>query len=444
MDRTVEKISPRKAALRVLDRVDGGAYADIVLDKELHGLGTADAALATEIVYGVLRWRIRLDWLIDSVSTIKARRLERSVLNALRVGVYQLLFLDRIPPSAAINESVKLVKSGGRRKTGFVNAVLRKVDADRGLKPLLSEIGPAQYLSVECSHPVWLVERWVARYGATEAEELCRANLVPPPKTLRTNTLIKTREALIKELAAEGVEAVKTRFSPAGIEAAGGALSARDKRFYIQDEASQLIAPLLSPAPGETVLDACSAPGGKTTHLAELMGNKGRVYALERHAGRLKSVIEAARRLGITIIETMEADSTGPLPFAPGTFDAILCDAPCTGLGVLGRSPDIKYRRTELDIIESGERQKRLLGNLAGYLKAGGRMVYSVCSFEPEETDAVVKDFLGNRGDFVLEGAGGYVPEECSALVDGPGFLRTYPHRHRMDGFFAARLKKTS
>ena len=433
--------TPRRAALHVLDRVDGGAYADIVLDKELRGLSASDAGLATEIVYGVLRWRIRLDWTIDSFSTMKTARLERSVLNALRIGLYQLLFLTRVPASAAINESVNLVKRGGRRKAGFVNAVLRKVDLNRKLRPVDGD--PALKLSIELSHPEWLVRRWIERFGAEEAQELCKANLAPPPKTLRANTMLVTRASLIRGLAAEGVEAVETAYSPVGVRVVKGSVDASDSRFYIQDEASQLVPWLLAPEPGETVLDACSAPGGKATHMATLMKNTGRVCAIEKYPGRLKAVVDASRRFGLSIIEPLAADSTEPLPLDPAiSFDAILCDAPCSGLGVIGRSPDIKYRRTELDLLENAERQKRLLANLAGYLKPGGRMVYSVCSFEPEETVNVVAGFLKERADFVMESAGGYVPEECRALVDEPGFFRTYPHRHGVDGFFAARLKK--
>jgi len=442
MQKTAEH-TPRKAALCVLDRVDGGAYADIVLDKELRGLNPSDAALATEIVYGVLRWRIRLDWLIDAFSTIKTARLERSVLNALRIGVYQLLYLTRVPASAAINESVNLVKPGGKRKAGFVNAVLRKIDSNRTLEPDAAD--PALKLSIEFSHPEWLVRRWVERFGENETANLCKANLMAPPKTLRANTMLVTRASLIRGLAVEGVEAKETVYSPVGVRVVKGAVGADDRRFYIQDEASQLVSILLGLKPGEVVIDACSAPGGKTTHMAAIMKDTGRVLAIDKYPGRLKAVTEAARRLGLSIIETMAADSTGPLPLAPGVLaDAILCDAPCSGLGVVGRSPDIKYRRKELDLLENAERQKRLLVNLAGYLKPGGRMVYSVCSFEPEETIGVVAEFLKMRDDYALEGAGGYVPEDCRALVDEPGFFRTYPHRHGMDGFFAARLKRLS
>ncbi len=435
--------SPRRAALRVLNRVDGGAYADIVLDKELSGLNTADAALATEIVYGVLRWRIRVDRVIESFSARKISRLERSVLNALRIGAYQLLFLEKVPPRAAINESVGLVRAGGPRRAGFVNALLRRIDAKREELPVVSGGNDVERISVECSHPEWLVKRWVERYGVQEAELMCRANLSVPPRTLRVNTLLASREDVISRLEAAGVQARKTRFSPDGIQVAAGRLDARNREFYIQDEASQLVPYLLAPAPGEVVLDACSAPGGKTTHMAALMKNTGRIYAIDKYQGRLRAVSALAQRLGAGIIKPLEADSTVTLPFAVGTkFDAVLCDAPCSGLGVLGRSPDIKYRRTEIDVIENGQRQGALLSNLAHYVKDNGRIVYSVCSFEPEETDMVVLDFLKERKDFVLEGAGGYVPKECGALVDEPGFLRTYPHRHGMDGFFAARLRK--
>lgn len=439
----------RQAAFRVLSRVIGGdAYADILLEKELIGLIEADRHLATELTYGVLRWQIKIDWIIDSFSSIKTKKLEHRVLNALRIGVYQLYFLTKVPPSAAINESVNLIKREGQKKAGFVNAVLRKAEREKETIAFPSpDKDPSAYVSVVWSHPEWLVKRWINRWGVEDTIELCVSNQKVPPKTLRTNTLLVSRDTLLKELAGEGLEVKKTICSPDGIEvmgAGGGGISPKDPRYYIQDEASQLVPYLLSPAPGEVVLDACSAPGGKTTHIAQLMKNSGKVFAFDKHRGRLKAVEETAQRLGVNIIETLEADSSvysfnPPLPME---FDAILCDAPCSGLGVLRRVPDIKLKRTEGEIKVLAATQKRLLENLSGYLKKGGRIVYSTCTFEPEETDEVVDGFLKAHPDFIVESACGYVPEECRDLVDAPGFFRTYPHRHGMDGFFAARLKR--
>ena len=435
----------REAAFRVLNRVEGAdAFADILLMKETEGLSTLDAGLSTEIVYGVLRWKMRLDYTIDLFASIKTKKLEHRVLNALRIGAYQLLFLERVPAPAAINESVKLLRKDGPRKTGFVNAVLRKIDSERASVALPQGGSPERRISIEFSHPEWLVRRWALRYGVAEAEALCKANQEAPPRVVRVNTFLTTREKLMDELLAAGYEAAAGRYSPFAVEVSGGRpLDALDKRYYIQDEASQLVPILLSPEPGSTVLDACSAPGGKTAHLAQLMGNKGSIIALDKSASRLKSVESTALRLGANIIRTLAFDALEPLAFAEeGSFDHILIDAPCTGLGVVRRSPDIKYRRTEQDIAARSLIQGALLDNLGRYLKKGGTLVYSTCTFEPEETDEAVKGFLERNAGFLLEDAAKVLPEGCGVLVDEKGFFRPLPHKHGMDGFFGARMRK--
>ncbi|MBI5643488.1 MAG: 16S rRNA (cytosine(967)-C(5))-methyltransferase RsmB [Deltaproteobacteria bacterium] len=432
----------RVRALRILERVEGGAYADILLESGLEGLSEADASLATELVYGVLRWRLKLDWIIDSFSSIKTKKLERRVLNALRLGCYQLLFLTKIPASAAINESVNLVKKGGTGRAGFVNAILRKIDSERGsIRYPDMDSGPIRHVSILYSHPEWMVKRWVDRFGVDEAIGLCAANNIIPPRVLRVNTLLTTREGLMSELAGEGLEVKAAGFSPDGIEILKGRVRAKDPRYYIQDEASQLIPYLLALKPGETVLDACAAPGGKTTHMAQIMRNSGSIYALDKHNLRLKAIVETAERFKIGIIKTIEADSGQTLPFKESFFDAILCDAPCSGLGVLRRVPDIKITRGPEDIKALSLGQKAILNNVSGYLKRGGRLVYSTCTFEPEETEDVIREFLDTHKDFILEKDIENIPGG-RALVDEEGFLRTYPHRHGLDGFFAAALKK--
>jgi 16S rRNA (cytosine967-C5)-methyltransferase len=431
----------------------GGAYADIVLSGELAKIPEASRPLTTELVYGVLRHQYRLDWIIDSFSTIKTKKIEHRVLSALRLGVYQLAFLS-IPRHAVINETVGLVKSGGAggaagtagaKKAGFVNAVLRK--AAENLETIEYpgiEADPVRHISVYYSHPEWLVRRWIERYGVEFTLDLSKANIEIPPRTIRVNTLLTTVDALKAVLDGAGLEVTDGVCCPEALTVSGR-VNAVDPRYYIQDEASQLVSHLVGPKPGESVLDACAAPGGKATHLAALMNNEGVVYALDKYPGRIKSVVEAAGRLGASIVRPIVADSAGALPIDSSIdgFDAVLLDAPCSGLGVVRRSPDIKLRRSEEDIARLSVQQARLLGNLAGHVRRGGRMVYSVCTFEPEETDRVVKGFLSENKGFVIEDALGYLPRGCEKMVDKEGFLRTYPHMHSLDGFFAARLKRS-
>jgi 16S rRNA (cytosine967-C5)-methyltransferase len=460
--------NPRYVALGILGRVEAGdAYADILLARELSALKGPDRAFAMELVNGVLRWQIKIDWIIDGFSKINTKKLEHRVLNALRLGVYQLLFLTRVPHQAAINETVELVKlegpqRGGAKRTGFVNAVLKMVDIKRAgiVFPVLSR-EPVEYISIVFSHPAWMVERWIKRYGVKEAIELCQANLKIPPTTLRVNTLRLNRDELIRQLTEEGFRVENTAYSPDGIEVVGrqrlrlSPPDPEDPRYYIQDEASQLVPFLLSPAPGETVLDACAAPGGKTTHIAQLMENTGLVVAMDKRSGRLKPLKKALKRFEIGIVETTVGDASAPLKFQPTLFqepswtlsvpkegfDAVLIDVPCTGLGVLRRKPDIKLKRKVGDIRELSGLQKRLLENLSKHVKKGGRVVYSACTFEPEETEDVVEGFLKKNRDFTLEDGKEFLPASCRELFTGE-YLATYPHCHGLDGFFAARLRR--
>lgn len=435
----------RAAAQRVLKRVvGGGAFSNIVLDQELKGLEPAERPLATELTYGVLRWLIRLDWIISKSSKIRPEKIEHNVLNALRIGAYQLAFLSGIPGPVAINESVELVKSGGKKKTGFVNAVLRNISTGLGTVEYPDrENDPVKYLSVYYSHPEWMVKRWVERFGPEETEELLKANQEEPPRTLRVNTLVTTREKLMEELSKGGLKVAETEYSPDGITVLEGKPSPTDNRYYIQDEASQLVVRLLDPEPGKTALDACAAPGGKTVHIAALMENKGKITGVDKFPGRIESLKAAAERFGAKIVETMLADAEAKLEPAPrGGFDYILLDSPCSGHGVLRRSPDIKLRRTPKDLEDLASRQKKLLNNVSRYLKKGGHIVYSVCTFEPEETDRIIDGFLSTHRSFELEDPASHLPEKCSAMVDERKRMRMYPHRHGLDGFFAVRMKK--
>jgi len=447
-NKETQRLGPRRVAAGVLGRVYGqGAFADIALSEVLEGVRTSDRALATGLVYGVLRRTITIDWIIEGIPTVRLKKMETSVLTALRLGVYQIFFLGRVPDRAAVDESVRLVR--GRARKGLVNAILRKAASRKGELLLPGrDVETSVRLSIRGSHPLWMVRRWLSRYNERETAALLRAGLGVPKKTIRVNTLRASMEGLLRELGERGLCVRKGVYSPSAVQIISGVLPPDMKEaghFVEQDEASQLVSLLLSPRPGELVLDACAAPGVKTTHMAAMMEDRGRIIAVDRSVARLGTLERMARRLGATIIKTLAADSTragflGKLGLPP--FDAILVDAPCSGLGVLGRTPDIKLHRRESDMAGLAGTQKRIIENILPFLRPGGRLVYSVCTLEPEETDEVVEFFLKTHDDVCLEDAARVLPPACPDLVDGTGCLRTLPHRHHMDGFFGARFRK--
>jgi 16S rRNA (cytosine967-C5)-methyltransferase len=437
-------MSARAIAFQVLLQVErADAYLNVALDAALKASGALarqDAALATELCYGVARRRLSLDAAIAAHSNRPIKKLENSVLVALRLGAYQLLYLDRVPVHAAVSESVDLVKRQGlARAAGFVNAVLRHLSVDQKL-PLPDE--PLSRLSIEGSHPLWLVKRWSERFGLEEAQALCRADNEAPAVCLRVNALRATREEVLETLQKEGVVGRPTPYSPHGIVLEDpGRLSALESFgrgiYQVQDEAAQLVALAAAPRPGMRVLDACAAPGGKACHLAELMGGQGEVFALDVHARKLEKIAEEAKRLGHTNIRLRAADAGRPLPFEKSSFDLILLDAPCTGLGTLRRHPELRYRRSESDVPRMAELQRSLAKNLLEYLKPGGTFAFAVCSTELEEGPLQLAwlTSLGLRLQ-PLEWPG----VDWASLRDPSGGMATFPHRHKADGFFAARL----
>ncbi len=408
-----------------------------------------DKAFAREIVYGVLRWRGRLDWVIAAYSRIKPSRLERAILAILRMGAYQILFMDRVPAAAAVDESVKLAK-GLRKKeaTAFVNGILRGIAEKRKeiAYPDL-QAHPIEYIAAFHSHPPWLVRRWVEQFGREETMALCQANNQFPSLTVRVNTLKASREEVMKRLHAEGIEASLTPFSPVGLRIESPPTLAswwplQQGWLQVQDEAAQLVSFVLAPKPGQRILDLCAAPGGKTTHLAQLMQNQGEIVAVDLSPTKLQLVQENCRRLGIFIVKTLALDATRPLPFAPRSFDGCLVDAPCSGLGTLRRHPEGKWRIKEQDILRLQEMQGQILRQAAPLIKEGGILVYSTCTLTQEENEGVIDTFLSEHKEFSLEHAARLLPTECEGLLDAEGYLRTLPHRHKTDGFFAARVRR--
>jgi 16S rRNA (cytosine967-C5)-methyltransferase len=435
---------PREQALVALRSVEDGMFVDVLLEKARETFDARDRAFLLELVYGTLRNRARLDWILNQFSAQLVAKTDAWTRNILRLGAYQLLLLDRIPPSAAVNTSTELAKTYGK-KQGYVNGLLRNLDRKRSAIPEPDFEEPAQRLAVLYSHPEWLVRRWLNRFGRDQTEMLLRENNRPAPLVIRTNTVKTTRDSLKAALAAQGVDAVETSYSDAGLEIITSpsirTLEAYEEGlFIVQDEAAQLISRMLSPKPGETVLDACAAPGGKATHLAEMMKNEGAVVALESDPKRIERIRENSQRLGIAIILPAVADASS---YHDGTYDKILIDAPCSGLGVLRRHPDGRWTKTEKNILERQKLQEQILDNCAKLLKPGGALVYATCTTEPEENEDVIHSFFSRAGTgFAVDDPRPHLPQQATGLVDDDGFFHTYPKATGMDGFFGVRMVK--
>ena len=445
----------RTIAFEVLRRVEAeGAYASDVLHDALGAsVKAADAALATELTLGVLRWRRLLDCLLERHLKKPADRLDLPVALALRMGIYQLRFLAKIPPRAGVNESVELVKRA--RKTSaaaLVNAVLRKAASEASTpaeKLLLPNLQPAERLAILHSHPTWMVERWLSRFGEAQATALLAANNERP----RLSCVIHEpdrRQEILDEFESAGMRVEPGVLLKDALSVSGGSPTKthafRNGLISIQDEASQAVPLLLGVQPGDRVLDLCAAPGGKTYTLSRAAGSNGIVIAADRYAHRLRAARVQFERLKLTGVHLVALDAEQPLPFNE-QFDRILVDAPCSGTGTLARHPEIRWRLQPEQLGEFHRLQVRMLRNALAILAPGGRLVYSTCSIEPEENDAVVAEVL--RGEpLVRRVAAGVMAEsikphtaegvDARALFAGGGCFRTSPAVQHTDGFFAA------
>lgn len=449
--KTAGPTAPRMIAIRVVERVQrAGAYADLALHHALvqSRMPAADRGLATELVYGTLRWRGRLDYLIASALDRDLAKLEPLVTSALRVGAYQLFFSDRIPANAAVDEAVRCVRAMGlERATGLVNAVLRKLarEGDSIEFPKLED-DPIEHLVHAGSLPPWLAERWLEAYGAEEAAKLAATMNEPAPLTIRVNRAMTTREAILPKLIERFPDARACVHAPDGIVLGRKGDAGQDPAFLageisVQDEASQLVVHLLDPLPGDRILDVCAAPGTKTAAIAERLNGKGHVLALDRHAKRLGLVGRGMRRLRLGGVATLERDATKPLTdlAEPEPFDRVLVDAPCSGLGALRRNPDARWRIRPEDFDSLAKVQRAILESAAAVLRPGGSLVYSTCTVTPEENEEVIRGFMATRANWRIASKE-HAPEALQELIDDEGFLRLLPHRHDMDGFFAVRL----
>lgn len=438
----------REIALQVLKEIDeNDAYANIALSHALEQYRPApqERRLATELVYGTTKARNTLDWVIGEFASRPLAKMTVWVRNVLRMGVYQLLYLERIPPSAACNEAVNLTKRYGHPGTAkFVNGILRTIARQKTeLRfPDAQEV-PVQHIALRFSHPVWMVERWLARFGVEETIKLCKTNNETPALSVRTNTLKVTRTGLKEKLTTDGLLVEESRWTPEGLiidgfSALGQLAALQEGLFQVQDESSMLVAHVLDPQPGEFIIDACGAPGGKTTHIAQKMHNQGRVLSVDIHAHKLRLTMENCRRLGVGIVETKAMDAR----HLHGQFslqaDRVLVDAPCSGLGVLRRKPDARWRKAPAMLVELPALQQAILASAAQCVKPGGVLVYSTCTIEAEENQEVVRAFLAAEREFSLESAGKFLP-----VAQPVEMVQLYPQQDGVDGFFIARMKRT-
>lgn len=444
---------PRAFALDILNRrIDGSLhrdrddlYIDTLLDER-------DRAFVNNLVQGVTRLRLRLDWTIEQLSAVPLRKIDKDIMNVLRMALYQIFFLDRVPESAAVNEAVNLVKAARmpRHIISFVNGLLRTACRRRhDMEFPDRERDRAWYLSVFYSYPMWLVDKWTEELGEDDAEALLAAQNDFSDINIRANTLRIGRDALVDSLAREGIKARPLDRSPQGIILEGyrGRVDALDAfkggLFQVQDQAAQIVSHLLSVCPGDRVLDICAGFGGKSSHLAELMGGKGQITALDNNKARLMKLAENAERLGIDNIMPVAGDALQPMSsLFKGGFNRVILDAPCSGLGVISRHPDIKWNRIRADIPRLAAMQGNFLDSAASVVENGGELLYVVCTISREENEEVVKGFLERNRGFTLVDLRERAPEWCVDLIDDKGFYRTWPHIHGMDGFFAALFRK--
>ncbi len=429
-------------ALRVLSAIrKNGAWADAALSAELkrEPLGAQDTALASRIVYGVLQSRMLLDWYLAAYCSQRLDHLQQPLPDILRIGAYQILYLDKVPDSAAVSESVELAKASKRgAAAGLVNAVLRRLSQSRNALPPLPE-DDVERLSVGTSHPRALAERMIALLGRKEAEAFLRANNALAPVTAQVNPLKTTADALLAELIGAGIGAKAHEWIPGCLELGGvGDLTTLPAfyrgEFLVQDAAARLVTLAAGIAPGMSVLDVCAAPGGKSFSAAFAMRDEGRIVACDLHENKLKRIREGAARLGLCCVETEAADGREFRPAWENAFDAVLCDVPCSGLGIIRKKPDIRYKDPAAFAALPAV-QAAILSSAARYVRPGGVLVYSTCTVLPEENGDVTDAFLAGNADFSYEG---FAPPDEGAA----GRVTLWPQRHGTDGFYIAKMRR--
>ena len=421
-------ISPaRLAAFKILQQVETGAFSSVLLAEHEPHLQPADRALCHELVLGVLRWQLRLDKTIEHYAKRSVERLDAPVRIALRLGLYQLRFLTRIPPSAAVDESVKLVRMVRLSSaTGLVNAVLRRSVREAEYDPATDVSDPIERISLQTSHPLWLIDRWANSFGLEEAEAFAVANNQQPPTAFRIVASRTTAPEVLSKLTEAGGKLEASTVVDGAWRVAGATATVRELSaagaIYLQDEASQLVARTVAAEPGERVLDLCAAPGGKTSLIADASGDRAFIVAADRSATRMATVVATSQLHQLSGIKPVLLNAADQLPFASESFDCVLVDAPCSGTGTLRRNPEIRWRLTPVDVASLAKQQRQILSQAVRMVKPGGRLIYSTCSVEVEENEDVIAQVIDDRFEILKT-------------------MRTWPQHDGADGFFIAALR---
>jgi len=443
-------MNSREIALKVLmDMREKGAYSNYSINNFLkEKMNPRDENLVREIVYGVIENLTYIDYIISKLSSKKIEKIHPKILDILRIGVYQIAFTDKIPDRAAVNESVNLAKkyvhSGA---SGFVNGVLRNFSRRKDEVMKIEERDRLEFLSIKYSHPKWMIKRWINAYSEGFTEELLKANNSKPKLNLRVNTLKTDRNTLKKVLANYGYEVYDTKYAKDGIVVENPVritdiVEFKQGHFTIQDESSMLVGQVANPKENSVILDLCSAPGGKATHLAQIMNNKGRIICWDIYEHKLELVKENASRLGISIIETKLQDAQVLDESMIGVADICIVDAPCSGLGIIRRRPEIKWNRKEADIEQLARIQRNILNNASKYVKPGGVIIYSTCTIEENENINMVRGFLNENKDFTMSAFDKFIGVDENMNSSKEGFIQMFPNVHGTDGFFISRIKK--
>ncbi|WP_088041265.1 16S rRNA (cytosine(967)-C(5))-methyltransferase RsmB [Bacillus sp. EAC] len=441
----------REIALEALLSVyKNQSYSNLLVNNTIqkNDLSSSDSGLLTEIIYGTIQRDQLLDFYLEPFIK-NQKKLEEWVYILIKLSLYQLHFLDRVPAHAVLNEAVEIAKKRGHKGiASLVNGVLRNIQRN-GLRSIDGIKDPIEKLSIETNHPEWLIETWVEEFGVVETRKMCEENILPPYQTARVNLMKASREEVIKMLEDEGIEVEEGNLSPFAIEIQKGNVAYTNafKEGYlsIQDESSMLVAQALGVSEGEHILDTCAAPGGKSTHIAELLNGTGSVTALDLHKHKVKLIQEQATRLGLENIETKALDARkAPEEFEGRLFDRVLVDAPCSGLGVIRRKPDILLRKNASDVSNLQRVQKSILDEASKLVKPGGTLVYSTCTVGHDENIDVVNSFLNEHNDYELDQS--LIEHLPSKLKESKtvqkGFIQLLPHYFGTDGFFIARLRK--
>lgn len=443
-------INTRQIVINTLVDINhNDAFSNISLNKHIPDkIGSQDENFIREITYGVLENKIYIDYILLKLSTIKLKKIHPIIMEILRIGVYQILFMDRVPNSAAVNESVNLAKKYGHKgSVGFVNGVLRSLIRDRENVININIKDNKEYLSIKYSHPLYMVEKLVNDYGIKFAEEILKSNNERPDLNIRINTLKVDKEELIKELIDYGFEVFEGKYGKDTLIIKNPSNITKTKEFTdgyftIQDESSQLVSQIMNPKPNSFVLDVCSAPGGKATHMAQIMGNKGKILARDFYNHKIKLIKENSKRLGIDIIEAEVYDVMKRDDTLIGKADYVLLDAPCSGFGLLRRKPEIRWNRKEEDIKELTILQWNILNTVKDYVKNQGVVVYSTCTILKDENINMINKFLKENKEFKLLPFDKELKTMENLDTISDGYIQLFSHIHGTDGFFIAKMIK--